>query len=40
VPIIEKAYAKLHNTYEGLIAGYVDDGINDMTGLVSSKRSI
>jgi hypothetical protein len=27
VPIIEKAYAKLHGCYENLISGYVDEGI-------------
>jgi len=37
VPIIEKAYAKIHNCYEALISGYIDDGLADMTGLVSEK---
>ena len=37
VPLIEKAYAKIHNCYEALIAGYLDDGLTDMTGLVSEK---
>ena len=27
VPIIEKAYAKVHGCYENLISGYVDEGI-------------
>jgi hypothetical protein len=27
VPIIEKAYAKIHGCYENLISGYVDEGI-------------
>jgi len=40
VPLIEKAYAKIHNTYEALISGYLDDGLNDMTGLASVKTKI
>lgn len=31
VPLIEKAYAKLHGCYEQLISGYVDEGICDLT---------
>jgi len=27
VPIIEKAYAKMHGCYENLVSGYVDEGI-------------
>lgn len=27
VPLIEKAYAKIHGCYENLISGYVDEGI-------------
>jgi Ca2+-binding EF-hand superfamily protein len=40
VPMLEKAYAKLHNCYEALIAGYLDDGLTDMTGLVSYKYNL
>lgn len=40
VPLIEKAYAKLHGCYESLISGNVDDGLTDMTGLVSEKVSM
>ena len=40
VPIVEKAYAKLHNCYEALVAGYLDDGLNDMTGLVNRKVKV
>lgn len=32
VPIIEKAYAKVHGCYENLISGYVDEGIQELTG--------
>ena len=32
VPLIEKAYAKIHNCYEALISGFIDDGLTDMTG--------
>jgi len=35
--MIEKAYAKIHNCYESLISGFIDDGLTDMTGLVSEK---
>ena len=39
-PLIEKAYAKLHGNYESLISGYIDDGLMDMTGYVSSKLKL
>jgi len=32
VGLIEKAYAKLHGCYENLISGYVDEGIQELTG--------
>jgi hypothetical protein len=37
VLLMEKAYAKLHQTYDALIGGYVDYGLRDMTGLVSEQ---
>lgn len=32
VALIEKAYAKMHGCYENLISGYVDEGIQELTG--------
>jgi hypothetical protein len=29
--LIEKAYAKLHGCYENLVAGFVDQAIQDLT---------
>ena len=37
VPLIEKAYAKLHNCYEALISGFIDDGLTDMTAFAQTK---
>ena len=37
VPLIEKAYAKLHGCYENLISGYVDEGIQELTGFQPEK---
>jgi calpain len=37
VPLIEKAYAKLHGCYEQLISGYVDEGICDLTAFQAEK---
>jgi calpain len=37
VPLIEKAYAKLHGCYETLISGFIDDALTDLTGLVAEK---
>ena len=37
VPLIEKAYAKLHTCYEALISGFIDDGLSELTGFVAEK---
>ena len=37
VPLIEKAYAKIHGSYCAIESGCIDDGLVDMTGLISKK---
>jgi calpain len=37
VPLIEKAYAKLHGSYESLISGFIDDALTDLSGYVAEK---
>lgn len=32
VALIEKAYAKMHGCYENLVSGYVDEGVQELTG--------
>lgn len=38
VSLIEKGYAKIHNCYQSLFSGYIDEGLLDMTGFASEKR--
>ena len=40
VPLIEKAYAKLHGCYEALISGFIDDALTELTGFVSEKFNL
>ena len=37
VPLIEKAYAKIHGNYSALVSGFIDDGLVDLTGLTAKK---
>ena len=40
MPLIEKAYAKLHGCYQTLISGFIDDGLADLTALVCEKKTL
>jgi hypothetical protein len=40
VPIIEKAYAKVHGSYEAIESGNICDGLVDLTGEVSEAVDI
>jgi hypothetical protein len=40
VPLLEKAFAKLHGCYIALEGGLIDDGLVDMTGLVANKLKV
>ena len=37
VALLEKAYAKMHGCYGNLISGYIDEGIQELTGFQSEK---
>jgi hypothetical protein len=38
--LIEKAYAKLHYSYEALVSGYHDDALTDLIGIPTQKYKI
>jgi len=40
VQLIEKAYAKLHGCYGNLISGYIDEGVQELTGCQPLKMPI
>ena len=40
VPLIEKAYAKIHHWYEALVSGFIDDGLTELTGFVAEKVNL
>ena len=40
VPLLEKAYAKIHGCYQTLVSGFIDDGLADLTAMVCEKRQI
>jgi calpain len=40
VPLIEKAYAKIHCCYQALVSGFIDDALTDLTGFVAEKINL
>lgn len=40
VAMIEKAYAKVHGCYGNLISGYIDEGVQELTGFQPEKIMI
>ena len=40
LPLIEKAYAKLHSSYEAIVGGQLYQGVIDLTGFISKKINI
>jgi len=40
VPLIEKAYAKLHGDFMSLSGGMISEGVEDLTGYISKLHFI
>ena len=37
VSLVEKAYAKLHGSYESLTGGFIDTALKDLTGMITNR---